>query len=309
MPIPTLPGAVCLPTPYTYFARGGVFANAQTGNVVLLSHHLFAGNFSAALRCLIPLISFAMGIAAAEAIRRKSRHTHLHWRQLVLVAEIGLLFGVAFLPEIPLISFAMGIAAAEAIRRKSRHTHLHWRQLVLVAEIGLLFGVAFLPENWNPAANALVSFACAMQVQTFRKVHGYAFASTMCIGNLRSGMEALCAYSQIRAPSGMEALCAYSQIRAPGALHKALHYFGIIGLFALGAGLGSRLIALWGMRTIWVSCLLLLVKGPGSEMLAFTLCRSSAYGPASGHLPFSFPFWTMHILSQYAPYAGTYPQG
>lgn len=84
---------------YTYFARGGVFANAQTGNVVLLSHHLFAGNFSAALRCLIPLISFAMGIAAAEAIRRKSRHTHLHWRQLVLVAEIGLLFGVAFLPE------------------------------------------------------------------------------------------------------------------------------------------------------------------------------------------------------------------
>ena len=54
---------------YTYFARGGVFANAQTGNVVLLSHHLFAGNFSAALRCLIPLISFAMGIAAAEAIR------------------------------------------------------------------------------------------------------------------------------------------------------------------------------------------------------------------------------------------------
>lgn len=183
---------------YTYFARGGVFANAQTGNVVLLSHHLFAGNFSAALRCLIPLISFAMGIAAAEAIRRKSRHTHLHWRQLVLVAEIG-----------------------------------------------LLFGVAFLPESWNPAANALVSFACAMQVQTFRKVHGYAFASTMCIGNLRSGMESL---------------CAYSQIRAPGALHKALHYFGIIGLFALGAGLGSRLIALWGMRTIWVSCLLLLVS-------------------------------------------------
>lgn len=31
-------------------------------------------------------------------------------------------------------------------------------------------------------------------------------------------------------------------------------------------------------------------------MLAFTLCRSSAYVPASGHLPFSFPFWTMHIL-------------
>lgn len=183
---------------YTYFARGGVFANAQTGNVVLLSHHLFGGQLSAALRCLIPLVSFALGIAAAELTRQRCRSTRLHWRQLVLAAEIG-----------------------------------------------LLLGVGFLPESWNPAANALVSFACAMQVQTFRKVHGYAFASTMCIGDLRSGMEAL---------------CAYGLIRQPAALRKALHYFGIIGLFALGAGLGSWLLPLWGLRTIWASCLLLLVS-------------------------------------------------
>lgn len=183
---------------YTYFARGGVFANAQTGNVVLLSHHLFGGQFSAALRCLIPLVSFALGIAAAELTRQRCRSTRLHWRQLVLAAEIG-----------------------------------------------LLLGVGFLPESWNPAANALVSFACAMQVQTFRKVHGYAFASTMCIGDLRSGMEAL---------------CAYGLTRQPAALRKALHYFGIIGLFALGAGLGSWLLPLWGLRTIWASCLLLLVS-------------------------------------------------
>ncbi len=43
-------------------------------------------------------------------------------------------------------------------------------------------------------ANALVSFVCAMQVQTFRKVRGHAYASTMCIGNMRSGTEALCVY-------------------------------------------------------------------------------------------------------------------
>lgn len=183
---------------YTYFARGGVFANAQTGNVVLLSHHLFGGQLSAALRCLIPLVSFALGIAAAELTRQRCRSTRLHWRQLVLAAEIG-----------------------------------------------LLLGVGFLPESWNPAANALVSFACAMQVQTFRKVHGYAFASTMCIGDLRSGMEAL---------------CAYGLTLQPAALRKALHYFGIIGLFALGAGLGSWLLPLWGLRTIWASCLLLLVS-------------------------------------------------
>ena len=34
-----------------------------------------------------------------------------------------------------------------------------------------------------------------MQVQSFRKVGGYSYASTMCIGNLRSGIAALSGYS------------------------------------------------------------------------------------------------------------------
>lgn len=29
---------------YTYISRGHVFANAQTGNIVLLSQHIFAGS-------------------------------------------------------------------------------------------------------------------------------------------------------------------------------------------------------------------------------------------------------------------------
>ena len=34
---------------YTYFFRGKVYANAQTGNIVLLSQHLFTGDFLTAL--------------------------------------------------------------------------------------------------------------------------------------------------------------------------------------------------------------------------------------------------------------------
>ena len=184
---------------YTYVFRGKVFANAQTGNIVLLSQNICERNWLQSAHYFVPLAAFAIGIIVAEQIRGKYQNVQ----------------------------------------------NIHWRQIVLLLEMILLFLVSFLPQSLDMLANALVSFSCAMQVQTFRKVHGYAFASTMCIGNLRSGMESL---------------CAYSQIRAPGALHKALHYFGIIGLFALGAGLGSRLIALWGMRTIWVSCLLLLVS-------------------------------------------------
>ena len=55
----------------------------------------------------------------------------------------------------------------------------------------MLVIVGFLPASCSMIANMLVSFACAMQVQTFRKVHGYGYASTMCIGNLRSGTESL----------------------------------------------------------------------------------------------------------------------
>ena len=47
----------------------------------------------------------------------------------------------------------------------------------------------FYPEQLNWLANGLTSFACAMQVQSFRTVRGSAYASTMCIGNLRSGTD------------------------------------------------------------------------------------------------------------------------
>ena len=109
----------------------------------------------------------------------------------------------------------------------------------------MLFVVGFFPQEWNLVANALVSFACAMQVQAFRKVNGYAFASTMCIGNLRSGMDSLCSW-----------LVAGNR----AAKDKALHYFAIIFLFALGAGLGSLALAPMGSRAIWFSCLLLTVS-------------------------------------------------
>lgn len=41
---------------YTYISRGKVFANAQTGNIVLLSQHIFEGNFRAGMHYLVPLI-------------------------------------------------------------------------------------------------------------------------------------------------------------------------------------------------------------------------------------------------------------
>lgn len=67
---------------------------------------------------------------------------------------------------------------------------------MLLMEIVILFAVGFMPKHLDLLATVLVSFACAMQVQTFRKVSGYSYASTMCIGNLRSGTEAFTGYLQ-----------------------------------------------------------------------------------------------------------------
>ena len=184
---------------YTYLCRGKVFANAQTGNIVLFSAYLFDGEWEHCVRYLIPVLSFLLGIFAAECV-----HRHFKYMEKV-----------------------------------------HWRQLIVLAEIILLFGVGFLPQSVNTFANAIVSFVCAMQVQTFRKVRGHAYASTMCIGNMRSGTEALCIYFHTRDRE---------------VLYKALTYFGVIGLFAVGAGLGTRLTDCLAERGSWISCVLLAVS-------------------------------------------------
>ena len=184
---------------YTYLYRGKVFANAQTGNIVLCSVKLVEGDWSAVLHYLVPLCFFALGVFTAELLRQKFQQMQ----------------------------------------------RLHWRQLVVLCEIVMLFVVGFFPQEWNLVANALVSFACAMQVQAFRKVNGYAFASTMCIGDLRSGVEAFCIWRKSHEPHAKD---------------RMVRYFGIIFLFALGAGLGSKSAAQLGGRAIWISCCFLLVS-------------------------------------------------
>lgn len=178
---------------YTYYTRGKVFANAQTGNIILLGHNAMNGDFTDAFRYLAPVLAFAGGIYISEVIRGIYR-------------EYG---------------------------------KLHWRQIVVALEILLLFVVGFLPQSMNMAANILVSFVCAMQVEAFRKMKGSAYASTMCIGNLRSATEML---------------YRYRHTKEKGCLEKCLRYYGVILVFGIGAALGSLMTSLFKERTIWISC-------------------------------------------------------
>lgn len=77
---------------FTYLVHGGVFANAQTGNVVLLGLHLAHGNLGQALHYFLPILAFAGGVFLAQEIRRVGDGWHhFHWRQGVLLLEVGLL--------------------------------------------------------------------------------------------------------------------------------------------------------------------------------------------------------------------------
>jgi uncharacterized membrane protein YoaK (UPF0700 family) len=131
---------------FTYVGHGHVFANAMTGNVVLLGVETFVnrgGNHSltnGSLRHLPPILMFLLGVCAARALD------------------------------------------LERIRRLRISPYA----AVLIIEIGVLLVLAWLPNSTsNFLLTSSIAFAASMQVQTFRSVGGYSYNSTFTTGNLR----------------------------------------------------------------------------------------------------------------------------
>lgn len=85
---------------YSYINRGKVFANAETGNIILMTLKICEGKFLESINYLIPITSFAIGVAISEIIkRRKEKINMIHWRQIPLLLEIVAFIVVAFLPQ------------------------------------------------------------------------------------------------------------------------------------------------------------------------------------------------------------------
>ena len=181
---------------YSYLFRGHVFANAQTGNMLLFGVNLANGNVPESLNYLLPVLVFTSGIIVSDMINR----------------------------------------------RKTR-LKIHWRQISVLIEAIILIIVAFLHQKVNAIANALTSFACGVQVESFRKIHGNSITTTMCIGNLRSGTYNIDKYMDT-----------HDRVY----LNKALLYFGIILAFVVGAIIESWLLPSLGSYAIMLSPVLLM---------------------------------------------------
>ncbi|MEG0227158.1 MAG: YoaK family protein [Lachnospiraceae bacterium] len=184
---------------YTYLLCGGVFANAQTGNIVLLSVSVAQGELHRALYYIAPILAFVAGVFITEWVKKK------------------------------LTQAGMDI----------------WEHFVLLIEFVLLLVIGFVPRSApDGIINVMISFICSMQVNSFRKIHAITYASTMCTGNLRSGTENLFRYLE------------EGNKRAG---KNAIHYFGIIAFFIIGAVAGTVLSHEWGVKSVWVCCGILAV--------------------------------------------------
>lgn len=183
---------------YTYVFRDNVFANAQTGNIILLGINISNMNYSVSVRYLLPVLSFVTGVFAAQMLKLKFRDA-----------------------------------------RKP-----HWRQIAIIAEIIIMLAVAYMGTDMNLIANSMISLACGIQVQSFRKVHDNSLATTMCIGNLRTATDLFCS-------------SVFKKDRK--LFNRSMFYYGFILTFAVGAVFGKNCTAILGQWSILVSGMILLL--------------------------------------------------
>ena len=122
---------------YTYLLRGKVFANAQTGNILLFGVNLSEGSFREALRYFFPVLAFALGIVTAELIRHFfPEGKGFHWRQWAVLAECVIsVFCRAYAPYIQRVCQCHGFLClrhsggelSKGKRKCLRHHHVHWK--------------------------------------------------------------------------------------------------------------------------------------------------------------------------------------
>jgi uncharacterized membrane protein YoaK (UPF0700 family) len=89
---------------YSYLARGHVFANAQTGNVVLFGVRVAASDWTSAWKTLPPIFAYMGGVVVARLLRvRPQKQTFratLICQGLELLVLLVLLFFGRFVPDL-----------------------------------------------------------------------------------------------------------------------------------------------------------------------------------------------------------------
>ena len=83
---------------YTILLRGGVFCNAQTGNMVLMGMAFGQGQWSQGLYYLFPLGIYLIGVMIAEILPQYVRRLGIRWNTLLIFLEMAVVVAVGFIP-------------------------------------------------------------------------------------------------------------------------------------------------------------------------------------------------------------------
>lgn len=182
---------------YTFVNCNGIFANAQTGNLIFIGLEIAQGEYHRALRYVPSIASFVLGVIFNKYITNKIKNIKIsNYINISLLIQIFVLVLIYVIPNI------------------------------------YIFDI----RPWG------ISFTCAMQFDSFRRVNSVPFASVFCTGNLRSMSEHLFRYFYNK-----ENL---SKI-------NALTYIIIISVFLLGVIIGGVLSSILHQHAILVPIIIL----------------------------------------------------
>lgn len=140
---------------------------------------------------------------------------------------------------IPMFFYLVGIIITVKMPQVlSARGRLQWETVFILFEMAAFVGIGFIPAQANYLfSTVLISFICAMQYNTFKKMDKITFASTFCTNNLRQAAIHLSAYAQTKNKTSLK---------------NSLSYFLVNGVFLLGAVLGTVCIRFFSERAIWM---------------------------------------------------------
>jgi uncharacterized membrane protein YoaK (UPF0700 family) len=102
---------------YTFLARGGVFANVQTGNVVFFFIDLSERHFADCLEHVWPILSFLLGVTVSIHIKSGKLLPVKHPIRWIMGSHAALLAIVGFVPEsVPNLYVTVPIAFMAAMQ-------------------------------------------------------------------------------------------------------------------------------------------------------------------------------------------------
>lgn len=106
---------------YTYILHKGVFANAQTGNIVLIGVSIINADITDTLKFVYPVFAFIFGVIVSETIKSSKKNTRsIDWSILVLLIEVVVLFIIGLLPKtVPDICITTAISFISSVQISS----------------------------------------------------------------------------------------------------------------------------------------------------------------------------------------------